>query len=176
LCLRQALKVGRLAWISGTEELEALVEETPVNNNEQSVSTGSVDIVTLIEQPENECKSLTVEDVISSLSNKLFCVVESITYLTRKQVKEAEQLVRDIVNFCNNQPANCQWLTLASITRRNGMALTIVIGYLGKEHRDWFFHLPQLLADAAIRHPEELLWVNQVLRSQAESLLTVLLN
>ncbi|MBW4510735.1 MAG: hypothetical protein KME64_30090 [Scytonematopsis contorta HA4267-MV1] len=176
LCLRQALKIGRLTWISNSEELEALIEEPPVNKNEQSISTGSVDIITLVEQPKNECKSLTVEDVISSLSNKLFCVVESITYLTRKQVKETEQLVRDIVDFCNNQPADCQWLTLASITRRNGMALIIVIGYLGKDHRDWFFNLPQLLADAAIRHPEELLWVNQVLRSQAESLLTVLSN
>ncbi|NJL09963.1 MAG: hypothetical protein HC908_06615, partial [Calothrix sp. SM1_7_51] len=100
----------------------------------------------MVEQPKNECNSLTVEDVISSLSNKLFCVVESITYLTRKAVKEAEQLVRNIVDFCNSQTADCQWSTLAEITRRNGIALTIVIGYLGKEHRDWFFNLPQLLA------------------------------
>ncbi|MBW4511484.1 MAG: hypothetical protein KME64_33985 [Scytonematopsis contorta HA4267-MV1] len=69
-----------------------------------------------------------------------------------------------------------QWFTLASITRRNGMALAIVIGYLVREHKDWFLNLPQLLADAAVQKPEELLWVNEVLRSKAQSILSVLTN
>jgi hypothetical protein len=53
------------------------------------------------------------------------------------------------------------------------MALAIVIGYLGKEHKNWFLNLPQLLADAAEQHPEELLWMNEVLRSKAQSILSV---
>jgi hypothetical protein len=167
LCLRQALKVGQLTWVSSTQELEALMEETAVHESEKPVSTDIVNIITLVEQPESNCNSLTVNDVLSELSNKLFYVVENITRFTRKQVKEAEQLVREIVNFCNSQPADCQWLTLAEITRRDGMALSIVIGYLGREHKNWFLNLPQLLADAAIQHPEELLWVNEVLRSNA---------
>jgi hypothetical protein len=114
--------------------------------------------------------------VISPLSNKLFYVVENITTFTKKQVKEAEQLVREIVDFCNSQPIDSQWFTIAEITRRDGMALAILIGYLSKEHKEWFLNLPQLLADAAVQYPEELLWVNEVLRSDAQSILSVLTN
>lgn len=40
-------------------------------------------------------------------------------------------------------------------------------GYSGEEHSEWFFDLPQLLADAALDNPEELEWVDKKLRSEA---------
>jgi hypothetical protein len=76
LCLRQAFKEGRLAWISSNDELEALTQELTANENQQSLSTDTVNIITIVEPAQNEYNPLTVDDVISSLSNKLFYVVE----------------------------------------------------------------------------------------------------
>ncbi|NJL11330.1 MAG: hypothetical protein HC908_17480, partial [Calothrix sp. SM1_7_51] len=137
---------------------------------QQQSAPKSLEILTQFDQIE-ETLSVT-----SSLSNKLFYFVENITSLTAKEVKQAEQLVQEIADFCNSLPLDQQWLTLAEITKRNSRALIVVIGYTGPETKEWFFNLPKILAEAAVQHPEELLWVNGVLRSQAESLLTVLAN
>ncbi|MEO0843952.1 MAG: hypothetical protein AAF063_34445, partial [Cyanobacteria bacterium J06643_5] len=77
------------------------------------------------------------------------------------------KLIAQIIDFCNAQQAEEQWNTLASITLRNSKALMVVIGYSKKEHKDWFFNLPQLLADAALENPQELDWVDKRLRSEA---------
>ncbi len=97
----------------------------------------------------------------------IFSVVENIKYFGRKEIKKAEELIAQIIDFCNSQPVKEQWNALAQITRRSSKALMIVIGYSGKEHKHWFFSLPQLLANAALDNPEELEWVDKRLRSEA---------
>ncbi len=108
----------------------------------------------------------TNQETVEFLSEQLFVAVENLNNFGRTQVKEAE-LVASIINFCTSQPVSEQWNTLAEITRRNSKALMVVKGYSGKEHSEWFFDLPQLLADAALNNPEELEWVDKKLRSQA---------
>ena len=109
----------------------------------------------------------TTQETVEFLSSELFIVVENINNFGRKQSKEAEQLIAQIIDFCNAQPVEEQWNTLVSITLRNSKALMVVIGYSKKEHKDWFFYLSQLLADAALENPEELEWVDKRLRSEA---------
>ncbi len=104
--------------------------------------------------------------MVEFLSEQLFVAVENLNNFGRTQGKEAE-LIASIINFCNSQPVSEQWNTLAEITCRNSKALMIVVGYSGEEHSEWFFDLPQLLADAALDNPEELEWVDKKLRSQA---------
>ena len=94
-------------------------------------------------------------------------VVKSINHFGRKKSKEAERLIARIIDFCNTQPIEEQWNTLAQVTRRNSRTLMIVIEYSGKKYKDWFFNLPQLLADAVLENPEELDWVDKRLRSEA---------
>ena len=129
--------------------------------------------------------STTNQESVEFLSEQLFVAVENLNNFGRTQVKEAE-LVTSIINFCTSQPVSEQWNTLAEITRRNSKALMVVsqrvgrvsrleatgepvrvVGYSGKEHSEWFFNLPQLLADAALKNSEELEWVDKKLRSQA---------
>ncbi|MGB7379288.1 MAG: hypothetical protein WA959_22340 [Rivularia sp. (in: cyanobacteria)] len=108
----------------------------------------------------------TNQETVEFLSGQLFVAVENLNNFGRTQVKEAE-LVTSIINFCTSQPVSKQWNTLAEITRRNSKALMVLKGYSGEEHSEWFFDLPQLLADAALDNPEELEWVDKKLRSQA---------
>lgn len=127
-------------------------------------------------QSNNKSSQLPVEqafDILSSLKNQLSYVVENITSFTLKEVKEAEKLVRQIINFCNSQPEEQQWLTLAEITKRNSNALVIFMDFIDKDTKEWFFNLPVLLAGCAVDHPEELLWVDNVLREEAESMLNI---
>lgn len=111
--------------------------------------------------------SATTQETVEYLSTELFVVVEKSNYFGTKQVKEAEQLIVEIIDFCNAQKPEEQWNTLAQITRRSSKALMVMIGYSGKEHKEWFLNLPQLLAYATLENPEELDWVNKKLRSEA---------
>jgi hypothetical protein len=108
---------------------------------------------------------------LESLTFRLDYIVENKLRLNRKLIKVAEQLVREIVDFCDQQPIAEQWDTLASITRRHSDGLMMVIGFLGKKHRDWFFNLPQILAYSALKNPSELEWVTEHLRQQAVELM-----
>lgn len=168
------------------DELSGISEEPIVNISDAgsqslSLNTDDVPVITNFEKVElnhsnNEWgKSVLDEafDVLSSLSKQLFYFVENYTSLTLREVKEAEKLVREIINFCNSQPAERQWFTLADITLRNSTALTVVTDCTGSDNKEWFFNLPQLLAECAIEHQEELLWVDAALREEAESMLAV---
>ncbi|MEL6461681.1 MAG: hypothetical protein AAFQ91_26200 [Cyanobacteria bacterium J06621_15] len=146
-------EISELALAENNQPIEIENCETQVNEN---VSSSEV-----ISNPT------TIQGTLEFLSNELFNVVENINHFGRKEVKEAEKLIAQIIDFCNAQPVEEQWNTLASITLRNSKALMVVIGYSKKEHKDWFFNLSQLLADAALENPQELDWVDKRLRSDA---------
>ncbi len=186
--LRQAMKEGRLNVESqnqGTENIEVTTSE--VGQSDEFLDNQSQEVIyedISDSEPNFEIDNsethqnyavfsddiifnpTTNQETVESLSEQLFVAVENLNYFGRTQVKEAE-LVTSIINFCTSQPVSEQWNTLAEITRRNSKALMVLKGYSGKEHSEWFFDLPQLLADAALDNPEELEWVDKKLRSEA---------
>ncbi|MEO1431745.1 MAG: hypothetical protein AAFV71_22340 [Cyanobacteria bacterium J06633_8] len=177
IALRKALKEGRLVEVSETPQPE-YTDETLNQENQQVQYQDNYDEKTVVEiDNSSEDYSLysdeiivnptTITETVEFLSNELLSVLENIKYFGRKESKEAKQLIAQIIDFCNSQPVNEQWNALAQITRRSSKALMIVIGYSGKEHKDWFFSLPQLLANAALDNPQELEWVDKRLRSEA---------
>lgn len=179
LALRQAALEGRLVEVPNAEEAEDVEVETQEvldddnkieyeideisDNNQLTIEIGNCET----ELDEVIVNPATIQETIEFLSNELFVVVKNINHFGRKQSKEAERLIARIIDFCNVQPIKKQWNSLAEITRRNSRALMIVIGYSGKQHKDWFFNLSQLLADAVLENPEELEWVDKRLRSEA---------
>jgi len=186
LALRQALLEGRLVEVSqtpATEDIEVETQEVldenesikgeainEIKNNNQSIikiDNCETEVDYSLYSDEVIVNPTRTQGTVEFLSNELFVVVENINQFGRKQSKEAERLIAQIIDFCNAQPVGEQWNILAEITRRNSKALMIVIGYSGKEHKDWFFDLPQLLANAASKNPQELEWVDKRLRSEA---------
>lgn len=190
LCLRKALNIGLFSLVANSAELETFNQESPiesafvVNNLQRLLSSNDVTVITnlqniSLDNPAAECEKYVLDkafEVLSDLSKQLFNYVENYTLLTLKEVKKVEQLVREIINFCNSQAYDQQWLNLAEITKRNSVALNVVIENTGSDNKEWFFNLPNILAEAAQKHPEELLWVDSVLREQAEALMSVQLN
>ena len=185
LRLELAMLEGRLVEVSQNEETEANKVETEESSFVHESSESEIGELAENSQPSAEidrCETevdenmssseiifnpTTIQETVEFLSSELFIVVENINNFGRKAVKEAEILIAQIIDFCNAQPIEEQWNTLAQITLRNSKALMIVIGYSGKQHKDWFFNLPQLLADAVLENPEELDWVDKRLRSEA---------
>ena len=189
VALLQAASEGRLVEVSQTQEIENIKVETqePTESdesldNETCVNKSSGNLIVETDNPETEADDLvfsseiivnptTTQETVEFLSNELFLTVENIKYFSRKEIKKAERLIAQIIDFCNAQPAKEQWNTLAQITRRNSRNLAVVIGYSGALHKDWFFNLPKLLAYAALENPEELDWVSERLRSEALSII-----
>ncbi|MCJ8283225.1 MAG: hypothetical protein MJK14_26355 [Rivularia sp. ALOHA_DT_140] len=184
LRLKLAMLEGSLIEVPRNEETDANKVETEESYVSNDSSENEIDELALYNQPVveiNNCEtevnenvssseiinSTTTQETVEFLSSELFIVVENINNFSRKQSKEAELLIAQIIDFCNAQQAEEQWDTLASITLRNSKALMVVIGYSKKEHKNWFFNLSQLLADAALENPEELDWVDKRLRSEA---------
>ncbi|MEM1395573.1 MAG: hypothetical protein AAGG00_20250, partial [Cyanobacteria bacterium P01_H01_bin.150] len=203
LRLKLAMLEGSLVEVPQNEETEVTSVETEESSFIHESSENEIGELAENNQPVveiNNCETEVNENVSSSeiinstitqktiefLSNELFIVVENINNFCRKQSKEAEKLIAQIIDFCNAQQAEEQWDTLASITLHNSKALMVVsqrvgrvprleatgepvrvIGYSKKEHKDWLFNLSQLLADAALENPQELEWVDKRLRSEA---------
>lgn len=186
--LRQAMKEGRLNFESQSQAAEDIeVSSAEVVESDESFDNQSQEVVyediydnQPIEIDYSEAKEdyavfsdniifnpTSNQETVEFLSDELFMIVENINYLGKNQVEEVEELVADIINFCNEQPISEQWNILAEITRRNSEALQLVVKCSGKEDSEWFFNLPKLLADAALDNPDELEWVNKNLRSQA---------
>lgn len=188
LALRQAIKEGRLNVEShnqATEDIE--VSSSEVGQSDEFLDNQSQEVVyedifdseLCFEIDNSETQEnyavfsddiifnpTTNQETVEFLSKQLFVAVENLNNFGRAQVKEAE-LVTSIINFCTSQAVSEQWNTLAEITCRNSKALMVLKGYSGEEHSEWFFDLPQLLADAALDNPEELEWVDKKLRSEA---------
>lgn len=188
--LREAFLQGRLAWVSDSQELSEVIVEKAMcdesvriteeisnfdiedNDGCDDIDLNSSRVISSnyeCDRPEVECLVNTPE----SLSKRLFDIVENIHRRSKQQVVEASQLVREIIDYCNQKPVSSQWEMLAAITRRNGDALSIVINYLGELHRFEFFNLPQILALAALKNPLELDWVSEKLRDKAVELMSV---
>ena len=185
LALREAMKEGQLNWVSQSQEEDIQVSSSEVVESDEFLDNESQEIVyqdisdneSVVEVDNSEAKEdysvfsdsiifnpTLTQETVESLSDELFTAVENINYFGRKQV---EKLVVRIISFCREQAVSEQWNTLAEITARNSKALMVMVGYSGKENSQWFFNLPQLLADAALNNPEELEWVDVILRSDA---------
>lgn len=71
------------------------------------------------------------------------------------------EVVSSIASTCDT------WESIATVTQRDSMSLGFVIGFLEDEQKAWFENLPKLLAEYALTHPEELMWVDGVTRTRA---------
>jgi hypothetical protein len=101
ISLRQALKEGRLTWVSDSQELSILLEEVvedelSVNLEEISASLISSDAITCDNSFDEEIDYLDNESTVdyrnstSLRSEELFYLVENITYQCEQEVSEAE--------------------------------------------------------------------------------------
>ena len=170
LALRKALKEGRLVEVPVTEETKQIEVET----QEVTVSESKHN---KIDNPQTESDEViinptTTQETIEFLSNELFVVVENINKFSKQEVKETEELIARIIDFCNVGPIEEQWNTLASITCKDINALAVVIENSGTYYKEWLLNLAQLLSDAVIENPEKLEWVDKQLRSEALSLIS----
>jgi len=183
--LELAFFEGRLAEVARNEETEVTSVETRESYVSNESSESETDELAQNNQPSAEIDScetevnenmvyseivsnpITTEKTVEFLSNELFNVVENINHFGKKEVKETEKLIAQIIDFCNAQQAEEQWNTLALITLRNSKALAVIIGNLGEEYKDWLLNLPRLFANAVLENPEELDWVDKKLRSEA---------
>ncbi|MDY6902378.1 MAG: hypothetical protein SWZ49_30560, partial [Cyanobacteriota bacterium] len=144
--------------------------ENELENNEQSVieiDSLENDVDKSVFSDEIILNPTTNQKTVEFLSNELEAVVENFHNFDKEQVKEAEKLVAQIIDYCNIQPIEEQWNTLASITHRDIKALKVVIDNSGNEYKDWLLNLPRLLAKAVLENPEELDWVDKKLREEA---------
>ncbi|MEO1376259.1 MAG: hypothetical protein AAFW70_18515 [Cyanobacteria bacterium J06635_10] len=186
--LKLAESEGRLFEVAQTSEAEVTKVETEENsvsneskekeadelidNNQPAIKidnreTEVTEVNENVFSSEIIFNSTTTQETVEFLSNELFNFVENINNFGTRQVKEAENLIAQIVDFCKVQPIEEQWNTLASITCRNSKALFFFIENSGKEYKYWLLNLPQLLANAVLDNPEELDWVDKRLRSEA---------
>ncbi|BAY87764.1 hypothetical protein NIES267_72880 (plasmid) [Calothrix parasitica NIES-267] len=170
LALRKALQEECLVEVPVMEETENIEVETQEVEVSESKHLG-------IDNPQTESDKVivnptTTQETIEFLSNELFVLIENIDNFGKKEVKGTEELIARIIDFCNIQPIEEQWNTLASITYKDINALAIVIENSGTYHKEWLLNLPRLLADAVLENPEELEWVDKQLRSEALSLIS----
>ncbi|NJN10825.1 MAG: hypothetical protein HC815_23670 [Richelia sp. RM1_1_1] len=110
---------------------------------------------------------IQTQETIESLSAQLLTVVENIVHIGKEQYKEVKELVASIISFCASLPVSEQWKAFTDITHRKTKALAVIIGYSEKQHKNWLFNLPQLIANAALTNPFELEWVGKRLRTEA---------
>lgn len=181
LRLQLALLEGRDCEVSQTQKTEVSKIETQENSvsnepKENELENNSQQFIE-IENLETDVESIlfsddiifnpTTQETVEFISNELKRFVENFNHFDGKQFKEAEKLIAQIIDYCNAQPIEEQWNTLASITRRNSKALAVVIENSGNEYKDWLLNLSQLLAKAVLENPEELDWVDERLREEA---------
>ncbi len=174
ISLRQAYKTGQLVLVDDASFLEYQLQSPTCEMNSNQIDEVGTDNIELSEN--TNCA--VVEQFVSKPTNS--------DNFGQVQVQEHPTAENTEVPLLNDVPTEQydqdQWHSLATrlqlllalpipYNRKDARTaddlVAVVTGRLSKEHYAWFDNLPKLLAQAASINPEELEWVDSVLRAKA---------
>jgi hypothetical protein len=161
-------------WESKQQEFESLLqkdtEDTESEYTGESEIGSEEDVKEVLDNTQIETQ-ITSEAPISEeleaiptpleLATKLQFIRSLPMPFNSKDKNFACEIVSSIASTCDT------WESIATVTQRDSMSLAFIIGFLEDEQKAWFENLPKLLAEYAVTHPEELIWVDGVTRTKA---------
>ncbi len=163
-------------WESKQQEFESLLqkdtEDTESEYTGESEIGSEEDVKEVLDNTSTQIETqITSEAPISEeleaiptpleLATKLQFIRSLPMPFNSKDKNFACEIVSSIALTCNT------WESIATVTQRDSMSLAFIIGFLEDEQKAWFENLPKLLAEYALTHPEELMWVDGVTRTKA---------
>ena len=165
---------SQINWESKQQEFESLLQKdteyTESEYTDESEIDSEEDVKEVLDNTPIETQ-VTSESPISEeleiiptpleLATKLQLIRSLPMPFNKKDRKFACEVVSSIASICDT------WESIATVTQRDSMSLAFVIGFLDSEQKAWFENLPKLLAEFAVNHPEELMWVDGVTRTLA---------
>ncbi|NJN12013.1 MAG: hypothetical protein HC836_43655, partial [Richelia sp. RM2_1_2] len=151
-------------WESKQQEFESLLQKDTEDTDSKYPEESDIDLSedvqpVIIQTPVSEELEITLTP--SELATKLQFLRSLPIPFNNKDQNFACEVVNSIVSTCDT------WESIATVTQRDSMSLSFVIGFLDDEHKAWLENLPKLLAEYAVVHPEELIWVDGVIRTRA---------
>lgn len=161
-------------WESKQQEFESLLQKdteyTDSEYTDESEIDSEEDVKEVLDNTQAETQ-ITSEASISEeleiiptppeLTAKLQFIRSLPMPFNSKDKNIACEVVSSIASTCDT------WESIATVTQRDSMSLAFIIGFLEDEQKAWFENLPKLLAEYAVTHPEELIWVDGVTRTKA---------
>ncbi|WP_414622795.1 hypothetical protein [Calothrix sp. CCY 0018] len=159
--------VNQINWESKQQEFESLLQkdtedtdsEYPESEEESNIGL-SEDIQPIVIQTP-VCEESETTPISLDLATKLQFIRSLPMPFNKKDKNFACEVVNSIASTSET------WESIATVTQRDSTSLAFVIGFLDKEQKAWFDNLPKLLAEYAVTHPEELMWVDGVTRTRA---------
>ena len=165
---------SQINWESKQQKFESLLQkdtkDTESEYTDESEIGSEEDVKEVLDTTPIETQ-VTSEPPISEeletiptpleLATKLQLIRSLPMPFNKKDRKFACEVVSSIASTCDT------WESIATVTQRDSMSLAFVIGFLEDEQKAWFENLPKLLAEFAVNHPEELMWVSGVTRTRA---------
>ncbi|WP_414621582.1 hypothetical protein [Calothrix sp. CCY 0018] len=159
--------VNQINWESKQQEFESLLQkdtedtdsECPESKEESDIGLPEDVQPVFIQTPVSE--ELETTPTPLELATKLQFIRSLPMPFNKKDKNFACEVVNSIASTSET------WESIATVTQRDSTSLAFVIGFLDKEQKAWFDNLPKLLAEYAVTHPEELMWVDGVTRTRA---------
>jgi|GEM_PF-4859896 len=156
--------VNQVDWESKQQEFESLLQKDTEDTDSEYPEESDIDLSedvqpVIIQTPVSE--ELETIPTPLELATKLQFLRSLPIPFNNKDQNFACEVVNSIASTCNT------WESIATVTQRDSMSLSFVIGFLDDEHKAWLENLPKLLAEYAVAHPEELMWVDGVIRRRA---------
>ncbi len=165
---------SQINWESKQQDFESLLQKDTENTEPEYTDKSDIDSEEVVKEVLSNTQletQITSEAPISKkletiptpqeLVNKLQLVRSLPLPFNKQDRKFACEVVNSIASTCDT------WESIATATQCDSMSLAFVIGFLGDEQKAWFENLPKLLAEYAVTHPEELIWVDGVIRTKA---------
>lgn len=161
-------------WESKQQEFESLLQKDTEYTDREYIDKSEIDseddvkkvlyntqIDTQITSEAPISEELETTPTSLELATKLQLVRSLPLPFNKEDKKFACEVVNSIASTCNT------WESIATVTQRDSMSLAFVIEFLEDDEKAWFENLPKLLAEFAVTHPEELMWVDGVTRTRA---------
>ena len=166
--------ISQINWESKQQDFESLLQKdteyTEPKYTDKPDIDSEEDVKEVLDNTQLETQ-ITSEPPISEELGTIPTPLELATKLqflrslpmpfNKKDRNFACEVVNSIASTCDT------WESIATVTQYDSMSLAFVIGFLDDEHKAWLKNLPKLLAEYAVTHPEELMWVDGVTRTRA---------
>ena len=166
--------ISQINWESKQQDFESLLQKDTEYTEQKYTDKPDIDseedVKEVLDNTQLETQ-ITSEPPISEeletiptpleLATKLQFIRSLPMPFNNKDKNFACEVVNSIASTCNT------WESIARATQCDSMSLAFVIGFLDDEHKAWLEKLPKLLAEYAVVHPEELMWVDGVIRTRA---------
>ena len=155
--------VNQVDWESKQQEFESLLQKDTEDTDSEYPEESDIDLSedvqpVIIQTPASEELEITLTPL--ELATKLQFLRSLPIPFNNKDKNFACEVVNSIVSTCDT------WQSMATVTQRDSMSLSFVIGLLEDDQKAWLENLPKLLAEYAVAHPEELMWVDGVTRAR----------